>query len=186
MATTGRKKKGDKKCYVLMVSRYFAKDHIRAGAETFFVEKIFKARKKPVPYVTIDPKLHTVRLNYELWEKRFKEIDAGTAYLSLRYWLDKPYKSPQEEFLRLDNTHGIGIQKLGFSLGVFIDDVDSDVGIHHIAKNDGLEWEDFKSWFGDVKYDSEYVIIHFTDFRYPNSLTEMDYKNFNYTYKNEN
>lgn len=39
--------------------------------------------------------------------QRFKEIQEGKAYLSLMYWLDKPYKSPQEEFLRLESTDGI-------------------------------------------------------------------------------
>lgn len=155
MAITGKKK-----CYYIMVSRQFAKDHIKAGKSTNFVELIQQGLK-----------LHTLRLNYELWEKRFKEIQEGKAYLSLRYWLDKPYKSPQEEFLRLDNTDGIGIQKLTFSLGIFIDDYDSDVSIAEVAKNDGLEWDDFKSWFGEIKYGSEYVIIHFTKFRYQNSLT---------------
>lgn len=207
MATTGKerskkkysKKPKDKKCYVLMVSRSFPSTHVQAGSPTHFVEKICKAlgKEPPVPYGGWDawevkallnaaPKLHTIRLNYDLWKKRFDEVNAGTAYLSLRYWTDLPYKSPQEEFLRLENTDGIGIQKLGFTpLGLFIDEYDSDTSIKDIAQNDGLGWEDFKSWFGEIKQGSEYVIIHFTGKRYTNSFTEMQYSKLNYTFRDE-
>ena len=67
------------KCYVLLVSRYFGKESKQAGKPTNFVEKILDGSKK-----------HTIRLNYQHWEKRFEEIKAGKAYLSLRYWLDAP------------------------------------------------------------------------------------------------
>ena len=208
MAITGKNKKAvkkarrklaDKKCYVLLVSRMFPGTHVQAGSPTHFVEKICKAlgKEPPVPYGGWDawevkallnaaPKLHTIRLNYDLWKKRFDEVNAGTAYLSLRYWTDLPYKSPQEEFLQLHNTDGIGIQKLSFPLGVFIDDYDADVSIKDIAKNDGLSWEDFKSWFGEIKYGSEFVIIHFTDFRYLNSFAKMNYSKQHFNYEKEN
>ena len=186
MATTGkriakkaakaaRKRVGDKKCYVLMVSRTFPTTHrTKSGKPTYFVEGIHRANGgySMADYLGLEEKgscvtkLHTIRLNYELWKKRFEEINAGTAYLSLRYWEGKPYKSKQKEFLQLNNTDGIGVQKISFPLGVFIDDYDSDVSIKDIAQNDGLSWEDFKEWFGEIPYGSEYVIIHFTKFRY--------------------
>ena len=168
------------KCYVLMVSRYFAKDHKNAGLPTFFVEKICKAVGKDYPEplnlkFEIKPKRHTVRLNYELWAKRFEEIKQGKAYLSLRYWLDAPYKSPQHEFLRLEAKDGIGVQKLSFPLGTFIDDVDSSVRLVNIAENDGLDFETFKDWFGEKltanNGNEDLAIIHFTNFRYENSKT---------------
>ena len=153
------------KCYVLLVSRYFSKDNRRAGEPTQFIEKIESGEK-----------LHTIRNNFPFWEKRFKEINDGKAYLSVRYWLDAPYKSPQEIYRDFYNTDGIGIQKLSFPLGTFIDDVDSDVRLSEIAKNDGLDFEDFKEWFGDKLTENyggnDLVIIHFTPFRYENNKTK--------------
>ena len=211
MATTGkriakkaakaaRKRVGDKKCYVLMVSRTFPSTYKKAGKPTHFVDNIFKARKSSPPkwmpctltpdeilkLMVMPPKLHTIRLNYELWKKRFEEIEAGTAYLSVRFWEGKPFKSKQKEFIQLHNTDGIGVQKISFPLGVFIDDYDSDVSIKEIAKNDGLSWEDFKEWFGEIPYGSEFVIIHFTDFRYLNSFDKMNYSKQHFNYEKEN
>ena len=143
----------------MLVSRYFGKESKQAGKPTNFVEKILDGSKK-----------HTIRLNYQYWEKRFEEIKAGKAYLSLRYWLDAPYKSPQEELLKLTAEDGIGLQKISFPLGVFIDDYDSDVKIKEIATNDGLSWDDFKAWFnGTLDAQADYAIIHFTSFRYENN-----------------
>ena len=158
------KKQKPLKCYVLLVSRYFGKESKQAGEPTNFVEKILDGSKK-----------HTIRLNYQHWEKRFEEIKAGKAYLSLRYWLDAPYKSPQQEFLRLEAKDGIGVQKLSFPMGTFIDDVDSSVRLVNIAENDGLDFETFKDWFGEKltanNVNEDLVIIHFTNFRYENSKT---------------
>lgn len=155
------------KCYVLLVSRYFGKESKQAGEPTNFVEKILDGSKK-----------HTIRLNYQHWEKRFEEIKAGKAYLSLRYWLGAPYKSPQEEFLKLTAADGIGLQKVSFPMGVFIDDCDSNVKLKTLAENDGLDFETFKEWFGDkltANNDNEdLAIIHFTNFRYTNSKSEND------------
>ena len=203
MAITGKNKKAvkkarqklaDKKCYVLMVSRTFPSTHAKAGKPTNFVEGIYRAKGgySMADYLGLEEKgscitkLHTIRLNYDLWAARFAEIEAGTAYLSLRYWEGKPYKSKQKEFLQLHNTDGIGIQKLSFPLGVFIDDYDADVSIKDIAQNDGLSWDDFKSWFGEIKRGSEFVIIHFTDFRYLNSFDKMNYSKQNFNYETQN
>ena len=71
------------KTHVLIISRTFPSYHLRKGKETGFVEKI------------PDEKIHTIRANYPLWEKRIKEVQFGEAVLSLRYWSDKPYKSEQ-------------------------------------------------------------------------------------------
>ena len=46
------------KTYVLTLSQNFPKTHKRAGEETNFVNKIFDGSK-----------IHTIRSNYELWEK---------------------------------------------------------------------------------------------------------------------
>lgn len=160
----GRKKEIKLKCHVLLISRYFAQDNPRAGEATEFLEKIKSGEK-----------LHTIRLNYEFWADRFKEIDEGKAFLSVRYWSSIPYRSKQETFKDYYNTDGIGLQKLSFLLGTFIDDVDSDVLLVELAKNDGLDFETFKMWFGEkLTSDEDLALIHFTPFRYPNSKTSIN------------
>lgn len=162
------------KCYYLMISRYFGKGHPNAGQSTYFVEKIHKALGTYSLVENLnfeilnncEPKIHTVRLNYALWKKRFEEIAAGKAYLSLRYWLDEPYKSPQEEFARLTAKDGIGIERLNFKKGnIFINDL-KNYTIGNIAKNDGLTLFEFGNWFNDIQDNKDYAIIHFTKFRY--------------------
>ena len=134
------------KTYVLTLSQNFPKTHKRAGEETQFVSKIFNGEK-----------IHTIRANYELWEKRINEVKEGKAILSLRFWSGKPYNSKQVEFCQLDKDSGIGIQGVIFDI--------CDWSIAHIytkgeidtkllfpsyvklSKNDGLSVEDFKEWF---------------------------------------
>ena len=52
------------KKYVLTVSRQFPSTHDKAGEQTNFIEQIINKGK-----------IHTIRSNYPLWEKRFKEIE---------------------------------------------------------------------------------------------------------------
>jgi hypothetical protein len=60
------------KTYVITVSRTFPKTHERAGQETYFVNKIFDGSK-----------IHTIRANYELWEKRINEVKEGSLVCQL-------------------------------------------------------------------------------------------------------
>jgi hypothetical protein len=147
--------------YVLTVSRYFPANHKRKGENTGFISSIL------LNGVEFD-KRHTIRSNYDLWEKRFKKIDAGKAVLSLRYWEGQPYKSKQVEFLKLNKDCGIGLQKLEATLlGWFIDDIECDFTIKDFAKNDGLSQDDFKEWFNNsFTLHEPKAIIHFTNFRY--------------------
>lgn len=132
------------------------KGHPKAGNPTNFING----------FISHD-KIHTIRANYTFWEKRFKKIEAGEAILSVRYWAEKPYKSPQieiEKFTRWDN---IGIQKIEFTPDLSECIIE---GRHYncsdVAKNDGLLTEDFIHWFKSYKIDKPLVIIHFTKFRY--------------------
>lgn len=142
------------KCYYIMLSTKFAKEHPKAGESTEFVEKVERKEK-----------IHTIRKNYEYWRKRFEKINNGKAYLSLRTWTGTPYKSKQKEFLKLYNTDGIGIEKL--ETLPFGNHVEETVWIEKVelAKNDGLTYKDFKDWFNNPQ-DEPYGIIHFTNFRY--------------------
>jgi hypothetical protein len=146
------------KCYVLIISEKFPKTHKRAGELTNF----------PLSIKHYD-KIHTIRANYYLWEKRFKQINEGKAYLSVRVWEGKPYKSKQQEIFRFDKTRGIGIEKLERNidlLGWFINDKVNDVLSETLAKNDGLSDDDFREWFKKIDFSKPMAIIHFTDFRY--------------------
>jgi hypothetical protein len=162
------------KCYVLIVSRFFPKTHPMCGHETYFVDNIENEKK-----------IHTIRLNYELWKKRINEVNSKKAYISLRYWSGSPYNylrdgSKQIEFGRL---YKAGIQKIemhhfstklnqGYltTIETQIDGRHAGVGLRDVAENDGLMYQDFRRWFfPDYKKNDVHVnggIIHFTDFRY--------------------
>ena len=163
------------KTYVITLSRSFLTKHSKAGEPTNFRDafnagQVFN-RGSECTYLR--PKLHTIRANYLLWEKRIKDIQAGNAVLSIRQWTGKPYRSKQVEIARLTADGGIGIQKLSF-------DKDKD-GVHSLkyfningkyidrgilANNDGLALEYWQEWFKDYDLSKPMAIIHFTKFRY--------------------
>lgn len=134
-------------------------------------------------------KIHTIRGNYELWERRFKEIEEGKACLSIREWSGTPYRSNQIEIGLLTSSDNVGIQKLLLRKSEWIDEdnekhycywaeVDGkEVNLDELAKNDGFsDVGDYVTWFyPDIERQSpdkdgfkhlELVIIHFTGFRY--------------------
>lgn len=151
------------KTHILMVSRTFPAYHPRKGQLTDFPKNIIEA----VCGLKIPPaKLHTIRSNYELWKKRIDEVHAGTAVLSVRFWSDKPYRSKQLEIVRFEKGDKIGIQKLDNAINFTGATINKKlIGWGDIAKNDGLSFNDFCSWF-EKNYSNTLAIIHFTDFRY--------------------
>ena len=175
------------KTYVLTLSKTFPKWHPRAGELTYFKEKfeqaqaITKAGKSPcvLPYPDfIDPKYHTLRGNYERWEKIFEQIDQGEACLVLKQWSGVPYRSKQETIAVLTKEDGIGLQKLQFKELPFAGEkrayelyIDGEIvcKIMPLATNDGLSYEDWLAWMTKApKADlsKPLAIIHFTKFRY--------------------
>lgn len=168
------------KTHVLIVSRTFPKTHKRVGEETNFIDKIGigldVGEYCNLPFPPYEPKLHTIRGNYKLWEKRIKEVQEGKAILSLRYWSGKPYNSKQVEFCQLDKDSGIGCVELKFAFAnimtpwLYSEKISNnehwDFSTETIAKNDGLSLEDFKEWFINYDLSKQMAIIHFTDFRY--------------------
>lgn len=143
------------KCFVLMVSKYFPASHPRKGDDTEFMESIQHYDK-----------IHTIRSNYELWEKRFEQIERGEAYLSVRQWSGLPYRSKQHEIFRFDYRHKIGIEKLCLTEQGFMSIGNNIIDLNILAENDGLSKMDFIDWFRSFKIGEEKVIIHFTNFRY--------------------
>lgn len=161
------------KTYVITVSREFPKTHKRAGQDTEFFEKLACSLFCPGPSMQCegcekDPaifkKIHTIRQNYDLWEKRIKEVQAGRAILSIRSC------SRQVKLVDLDEGHGVGIQKLEFLNADLKFQVYTESptlpSIKHLANNDGLSFDDFKEWFKGCDLSKPLAIIHFTQLRY--------------------
>jgi hypothetical protein len=147
------------KIAVLTLSQHFPKGHPKQGQPTGFVEHL----KDGV-------KLHTIRTNYELWAQRAAKINAGQMELSLRVWAGKPYHSQQVEVARLQK---LGVQRIEASYGttdslpqVWVDGTRMANVADELAKNDGLEYEDWLSWFFANSNTFDGVILHFTDMRY--------------------
>ena len=176
------------KTYVLTVSRNFPKTHKRVGEQTHFVEKLLVGQydknknfylqdtqadfDREIFFECRNPKIHTIRSNFDLWLKRISEIQKGSAILSIRYWSGKPYNSKQVEICKLDKNSGLGVQELDFiALNIerpciFGFGYASRNHISELAKNDGLSLEDFKEWFKKYDLSKPMAIIHFTKFRY--------------------
>ncbi|WP_311354003.1 hypothetical protein [Alloprevotella tannerae] len=177
-----------KKTYVLMLSAAFPKTHINRSYPTYFKERFLLGQGYPDCAVPQDlsgenssncnscgracflVKLHTIRANYPLWEKRVKEIQAGNAVLSIRQWSGKQYRSKQVEIARLTAEDGVGIQKLCFPnrSTALVDYPERKLSVDFklLAKNDGLSLADWCDWFRYYDLSKPLAIIHFTNFRY--------------------
>lgn len=155
------------KTYVITLSRHFLANHKRAGEETHFKEKFLLGQGLTDYDTPSMAKIHTIRANYPLWEKRIKEVQEGRAVLSIRQWTGKPYRSKQVEIARLTDRNGVGVQKLELTN----DFTECIVGDHRysyvsVAKNDGLHPADWLDWFSCYDLSKPMAIIHFTKFRY--------------------
>ena len=175
------------KTYVITLSRNFPAKHPRHGEPTNFDIQTANAfwiiNMNDVGLSHVGMKLHTIRGNYELWSKRFEQIYAGKACLSLRYWTGKPYHSKQTEIVKLTKEDGIGLQKayidrlqyigrndMKLSLrivGGYWQTEDPIVDGETMAKNDGLSsLRDWMPFFNGHNISKPLAIIHFTKFRY--------------------
>lgn len=155
-----------------MLSKTFFPPHPKAGEPTEFRVKVLKGTKR-----------HTCRCNYEYWKTRLATLQKRQGVLSLRQWSGKPYQKGSKQELLLDiDASIIDVQRLVMTRmkhGTTYDfkaEVDgTPVELSELAKNDGLELEDFKAWFNPVfnknaHHPSEcsvtFAVIHFTEFRY--------------------
>ena len=155
------------KTYVMVLSKHFPITHCRAGEETCFKEK-FTLGQGLVDYdIPSLAKIHTIRANYPLWEKRIKEVQEGRAVLSIRQWTGKPYRSKQVEIATLTTENGVGVQLMELTNDL----AECIIGDHHhsyvsVATNDGLQPADWLDWFSVYDLSKPMAIIHFTKFRY--------------------
>ena len=94
---------------VIMISKVFLKGHPKQGKETSFPSKIQNALLDftDPEYKNLSKKLHTIRAG-----KRHKEGDR----VSLRFWIDKPYRSSQVEFaiVRIKKVYDFQFRKTMF------------------------------------------------------------------------
>lgn len=152
--------------YNIMLSRVFPTTHPKAGQETDFKPKVMAALNGMPCY---RKKLHTIRANYELWKKRFEEVERGYAVINLRQWIGSPYRSKTVLIKTLTSKDGIGIQKLTFYTSrIVYPTIDDNYQptILEISSNDGLSKDDWIDWFRGYDLSQPMAIIHFTDFRY--------------------
>lgn len=150
------------KTYVITLSKYFLATHKRAGEKTNFKEKFLSGEK-----------IHTIRANYPLWEKRIKEVQEGRAVLSIRQWIGKPYRSKQIEIATLTAKNDIGVQKLIFvGNDIMLPVVEyggnkfRSMDRYRLTSNDGLSFKNWVDWFRGYDLSKTMAIIHFTKFRY--------------------
>lgn len=141
------------KTYVIMLSKVFPKGHLREGEPTWFKEKLLSGEK-----------IHTIRTNFPLWNKRIREVENGEACLSVRQWEGKPYRSKQIEIARFTKEDGVGIETLWLQpIGIIDWTLQAYQGLY---SHDGLSRGDWLSWFRDAPTGKALPIIHFTPFRY--------------------
>ena len=161
--------KNNMKTYVITLSKKFPVNHNRKGQPTDFGGAFLKGQGQKNSE-SMFSKIHTIRANYPLWEKRIQEVQQGTACLSIRQWTDKPYRSKQIEIARLTKDNGVGIQKLQFRYCDSLSDYAIDdlcmFGGTELANNDGLRYRDWANWFSSYDLTKPIAIIHFTQFRY--------------------
>lgn len=165
------------KTYVITLSQRFPARHPRSGELTYFDKKVLNAVWDAycctTQFPSVGHKLHTIRANYQLWEKRFKQIEAGKAILSVREWTGKPFWSKQRVICNLTAADGIGLQKLEFTNypdgRIFLDSAHVDgrfVKSQEIAHKDGLSFLDWVEFFRSYDLTKPLAVIHFTNFRY--------------------
>ena len=153
------------KTIVLMLSKTFPRKHRSAGKKTNFQRSLNEGKK-----------IHTIRSGYEAWKHNIEKIQEGNFFLSLRQWVDVPYRSKQEEIKELKNS--VGYERISMQYNPETGIVKAIINgkqcldVTKIAENDGLKWDDFIDWFfgqGTGRTLFQGVIVHFTDFRYTNN-----------------
>lgn len=117
------------KTYVITLSEKFPTTHTRKGQETDFRRLFLNGNK-----------IHTIRANFPLWEKRIARLTA---------------------------EDGVGIQELkltDLSRPTTINGQRIELPL--LAQNDGLSFNDWFNWFIGYDLSKPLAIIHFTKFRY--------------------
>lgn len=153
---------------VITFSRYFPVYHPRKGEPTYFVEKLFNDFYGPYDWSELIgwESRRYIQLNTNITDFKHHTIRAGNRFkvgdkFSPRVWSGKPYNSKQiiiAPDIEIKKVWNIELQIDPFLL---IDDCIYTIKINNdyiskektpsiindLAKNDGLSYEDFVSWF---------------------------------------
>ena len=145
---------------VIMFSRVFPKSHPRAGQETNFMQKIWKAINVPIPV-----SVHADKLNGEVhklmsltWRPKYHTIRKGSRFkpgdkFSPRVWEGKPYGSKQiiiADDIEVKKIFDFEMDENGvYSInGKYLLTEEDDKKEMLLARNDGFnDPADFFSWF---------------------------------------
>lgn len=145
---------------VLTFSKAFPKGHPKAGQRTHFVEQILnlvmpRGENGIINKDDIAPEILPFINDFVLLDgaaRKHHTIRAGSRWkvgdmASLRIWSGKPYRSKQIEFAQVE-------VKRVWPVTIIIDDIfnpicsgDKILPAGLVARNDGLESDDFVNWF---------------------------------------
>jgi hypothetical protein len=137
---------------VLTFSRHYPKGHPKVGTETNFPEKIMACLADNIPNWTMkdDFVLYDWYAYYNCTMLKHHTIRSGSRFkpgdmASLRVWSGVPYRSKQIEFAQVEvkKVWKIEISEFWFLNGCIMEHDQ----VIELAKNDGLAYDDFVSWF---------------------------------------
>lgn len=169
---------------VITFSRKFPSYHPKSGLPTHFVERILAGMDKKPTYPEIlrlneslpvsdsevqnfvkdlselkfTPKYHTIRSG-----KRFKKGE----YFSPRVWAGKPYQSNQIIFapdMLIHEVYDVYIEYISNNMLVQLPIAGSInntelLSLGEVAENDGLSYDDFKSWFNKTPFMGQIIVF---------------------------
>ena len=148
---------------------------MRAGVVTRFKEHVLDGTKH-----------HAVLPNFDIWNRRMKEIEAGEAALEIAEYARSPISSVP--FLRLTIEDGIGLQLIKFRSDGMVYEID---GMHSagfndlVPDNEGLPALYFRNWIlHSEKLYEPFEIVHFGKFRYKGCKEDYRNSKFHKNYKN--
>lgn len=140
------------KTYVITFSKNFPSYHTKKGFQTNFIDKILDKEKTT-----------TIRTNFKRWNNIRRDVNNGSAILSLRYWSGKPYRSKQVEFALCSklNTERVFITNdhNGFEMSIN-GNYCTEKQISDIGKSEGLSIDhDFIDWFNTDEFSGALISL---------------------------
>lgn len=152
------------------LSRYFPKGHIRESDPTYFVEKLWESVGLPDNAMDLaDEYMNFMRKDSsEIWPKHHtirsgNKVKVGD-FIQFFVWSEKPYKSKQIVIGNPIEVKKVWDFEIKWYFGLIeyceiLIDGKKQLNLGKIGANDGLSFEDFKSWFGNFEKPFEGQIL---------------------------
>lgn len=140
----------------ILIPNLFPSNHIRHGERTRFSESIRKGNKIHQIFPLKDM-IDNIKNNKNAIIKSYASS------------INKPSKSILKE---LSKESGFGYEILHFynesyaNIHSPLRNKSNAVKYKNLCKNEGLSLDDFNSWYDNIDTTQEYIIVHFTKFRY--------------------